>query len=362
MATVFANYGINYGTVDMNLLVRAQTDSALLDNVNYSYNGHVYQDVARFQYVSNVTVDAAFGGYDITADANGYVTGGTITVFLESVWNGNAWVPGWGVQSISYPAVSISQAALTVNTSDDLVVLADMLQGNDYMSLSNSSDVMRGFNGSDRMSGNGGNDVLLGDEGHDFLIGGSGNDYLDGGAGVDTAEFMGFMNQYLMQGNSVVDKLSGRDGTDTLSGVERLEFADGNLALDVAYGETAGIAYRLYNAAFDRSPDEGGLGHWISRLDQGANLVEDVAQSFINSQEFQNSYGANISDNAFVTLLYNNVLDRNPDQSGLNYWNAQMSQGMSQAEVLVNFSESAENVANVADLIAHGIKYQDWLG
>lgn len=362
MATVFANYGINYGTVDMNLLVRAQTNSALLDNVNYNYNGQIYQDIASFQYYSNGYVDASFGGYDIAADANGNVSGGTITGFLESVWNGNSWVPAWGVQSISYPAVSIAQAVWTINKADDQTVLADMLRGNDLMSLSNAADVMRGFQGNDLMSGNGGNDTLYGDEGHDRLSGNSGNDYLDGGAGIDTAEFMGFMNQYAVTQNSVMDKQSGRDGTDTIVNIERLGFADGNIAMDVGYGETAGIAYRLYNAAFDRSPDDAGLGHWISRLDNGARLVEDVAQSFINSQEFQNSYGPNISDNAFVTLLYNNVLDRGPDQGGLGYWNAQMAQGMSRAEVLVNFSESAENIDNVAELIANGIRYDEWQG
>lgn len=362
MATVFANYGINYNTVDMNLLVRAQTKSALLDNVNYNYNGHVYQDIASFQYFSNGYAEASFGGYDITADANGNVSGGTITGFVESVWNGNTWVPAWGVQSISYPAVSIAQAALTMNKADDQAVLADMLRGNDLMALSNSNDVMRGFDGNDSMAGNGGNDTLYGDQGHDHLSGGSGNDYLDGGVGIDTADFMGFINQYIIQRNSVSDKLSGRDGSDTLVNIERLEFADGNIALDVGYGETAGIAYRLYNAAFDRSPDVGGLGHWISRLDNGARLIEDVAQSFINSQEFQNSYGPNLSNNAFVTLLYNNVLDRGPDQGGLGYWNDQMAQGMTRAEVLVNFSESAENVANVATLIANGIQYDAWQG
>ena len=44
-------------------------------------------------------------------------------------------------------------------------------------------------------------------------------------------------------------------GTDTLSGFKRLEFEDGVLALDTDPGDTAGQAYRLYQAAFARTPD-----------------------------------------------------------------------------------------------------------
>jgi hypothetical protein len=360
MASVFSNYAINYATIDINLLVRAQTQSSLLDNVNYSYNGQVYEDVAQFQYFSKGHVLASFGGSGISADANGYVTNGTVTGFIESVWNGSAWLNAWGMQSISYPAVSIGNAALTLDTADDMAIIENILNGDDLMSLSSYSDIMRGYEGDDIMAGNSGGDTLYGDRGNDVLRGGSGNDALYGGEGVDTADFVGFLNQYLIGQGTVADQLANRDGTDLVTGIERLSFADSDLALDVGHGQTAGVAYRLYSAAFDRTPDEAGLGHWIDRLDHGADLVKDVAQSFINSQEFQSTYGPNISDHQFITLLYNNVLDRNPDQGGLAFWNTQMAQGLSRAEVLVNFSESSENVADVAELIASGIHYEAW--
>ena len=44
-------------------------------------------------------------------------------------------------------------------------------------------------------------------------------------------------------------------GTDTIIGFKRLEFNDGTLALDIDPGDTAGQAYRLYQAAFARTPD-----------------------------------------------------------------------------------------------------------
>ena len=45
-----------------------------------------------------------------------------------------------------------------------------------------------------------------------------------------------------------------------------------------------------------------------------------------------------------VTSLYQNVLGRSPDRSGLNYWLGQLSSGAeTRDEALVGFAESAEN-------------------
>jgi hypothetical protein len=135
---------------------------------------------------------------------------------------------------------------------------------------------------------------------------------------------------------------------------KRLQFSDKNLALDIT--GIAAEAYRIYKAAFDRTPDLPGLGYWISKMDEGATVVQ-VSSGFIASAEFQSLYGTNPSNNQFVDLLYQNVLDRNPDAGGYSYWNAMLANGLSRADVLAYFSESTENVANVAPLIANGIEY-----
>lgn len=96
-------------------------------------------------------------------------------------------------------------------------------------------------------------------------------------------------------------------------------------------------------------------------LDEGGSL-KLAASGFIHSTEFERLYGANASDTLFLTKLYNNVLDRNPDQGGLDYWIGQLNSGMSRESALINFSESNENVSNVAALIGNGIQYQPWLG
>ena len=151
----------------------------------------------------------------------------------------------------------------------------------------------------------------------------------------------------------------GTDGTDTLTSIERLKFTDTSVALDI--NGNAGQAYRIYKAALDRVPDVKGLGDWIYALDSGLNTLKQVAQGFINSPEFQEKYGANSSDQTFITLLYNNVLKRSPDPGGFRDWQRALDQGSSRSDLLVGFSESPENQANAITLIANGIPYQDYL-
>ena len=49
-------------------------------------------------------------------------------------------------------------------------------------------------------------------------------------------------------------------------------------------------------------------------------------------------------------------------QDGYDFWLGAMGRGASREDILASFSESKENIDNVADLIANGIQYQEWLG
>ena len=63
-------------------------------------------------------------------------------------------------------------------------------------------------------------------------------------------------------------QISGSNiGTDTVIGFKRLEFSDGTLALDIDPGDTAGQAYRLYQAAFARTPDMAGVAYHMNDME-----------------------------------------------------------------------------------------------
>lgn len=237
-----------------------------------------------------------------------------------------------------------------------------------------------GANARHRLYGGDGNDdirigigagsgLLDGGDGDDVLIGGSGDDVLVGGAGRDTARYAGLRadhdvtavaDGWVVDDRHVSNGIRYSNGRDQLTGVERLEFTDGALALDI--DGAAGQAYRIYRAAFDRAPDEVGLGYWMAALDRGASL-HAVAAGFAESPEFRALVGAAPSNADVVTLLYRNVLDRAPDPGGFAFWLDVLDSGRDDlAGVLASFSESLENVEAVTPLIAQGIAYQPWTG
>lgn len=208
--------------------------------------------------------------------------------------------------------------------------------------------------------GSAGNDVLKGNAGADRLIGQGGNDSLDGGAGLDTAVYAGSRAGFAVTrgagGFTVADRQAG-EGSDTLVSVERLLFADGAIALDVGADGIAGKAYRIYKAAFARTPDEGGVGYWMSLMDKGVGLAT-IAQGFVASNEYRAAYGDNPGNNALVTKYYQNILGRSPEKAGLDYWVSVLDGKLaSVAEVLAAISESPENINGTAALIGNGFGY-----
>ena len=101
-----------------------------------------------------------------------------------------------------------------------------------------------------------------------------------------------------------------------------------------------GSIARLYMAVFARQPDTGGHAYWVAQSNAGLSL-NPIADFFVNSPEFVATY--NTLDNAgFVDLLYRNVLTRMGETAGVQYWNAQLANGVPRATVVLMFSESAE--------------------
>jgi hypothetical protein len=203
-----------------------------------------------------------------------------------------------------------------------------------------------------------------GGSGDDLLIGKHNGASLHGGAGLDTVIYndSNFFYRIVRSGDqaTVTYTLGSNGGSDTLDGVERLLFNYNAIALDIdGHG---GQAYRLYQAAFGRTPDKDGLGYWIKALDQGSSLAH-VASEFVNSAEFlSRSGGASSDDATFVTLLYNNVLHRTPDVTGLQYWFDALRSGATRADLLQSFSESAENQAALIGVIGNGFEYTPYGG
>ena len=176
-------------------------------------------------------------------------------------------------------------------------------------------------------------------------------------ASASTLTLSGLKSQYQIVatvGGFLITDLIGQSGTHTVSANTRVQFTDTSIALDI--DGNAGKAYRLYQAAFNRTPDLGGLGFWIDTLDKNVSL-QQVSAGFIRSPEFIASYGENPTPEAFVEKIYTNVLRRAPDPGGFAYWVSVIKAGESLQNVLANISESSENKTAVQASISRGIEF-----
>lgn len=166
-----------------------------------------------------------------------------------------------------------------------------------------------------------------GTDGDDLLIGTVGNNLIDGMDGNDTI---------LGQGGQ--DSLLGGAGDDVLAAEP----------VNEAFDTAAAQVFRMYQTAFDRVPDRYGHQSWTNGIVAGTLEVKQMAGVFLNTPEGIATYGA-LDNTAFVTEMYDNAFDRAPDGGGLVYWVGQLDSGAkTRAEVMYAFSESPEFVANTS--------------
>lgn len=244
--------------------------------------------------------------------------------------------------------------------------LVKKFQGDDvFIGEANTSHYVRGFGGNDRFT------MTYGDE---YSV------KFDGGDGIDTAIILSNSSFWRIEqsdflwspsgfksGYVVIDERLETPNQQTfghhldLIDVERIQFNDISIALDIEGPSSAGAVYRLYQAALGRTPDKEGLGYWIDAMDKGLNLTS-MSYFFIESEEFKQNFGSAIDDESFVALLYNNILGRQPEKAGFDYWVDVLQKGHERAEILPGFSESAENQLRVIGDIEGGFEYQLWLG
>lgn len=194
--------------------------------------------------------------------------------------------------------------------------------------------------------------------GDDVIKQNAADNVIDGGAGLDKVVYAKASTAYTISvsnGTVTVRDKAGTDGADTLSNVERIQFGDKAIAFDVS--GTGGQAYRVYQAAFGRTPDEGGLGFWMSAMDKGSSLAS-VAAGFAASPEFAKVYGTNPSNLSIIQKFYQNVLHRDGEAKGIEYWTGVLDHKYATlAEVLVGFSESPENQAGLVGVMSGGFGY-----
>ncbi len=296
------------------------------------------------------------------------------------------------VESDETIQVKFSGAALSSE-----VIATGTIKNNDIAGT-DSNDTLNGTIENDNLKGGGGSDVIDGGAGTDTATyTGKFNDYtitkttttiqitdvrVTSPDGVDTMtniEYVQFSDQlvaadkvnvsktfsgnfrdykFYNKGDSSYEIKSSTGTIDEITGIPKLTFddkagdesvsaiADIKGVFDQVTGKEtpSGEMFRLYNAAFARFPDASGLEYWIDKFSSGVDDERAVASSFLVSDEFKERYGDNVSNAKYVETLYVNVLGRDYDQDGYNYWLGNLNAGIeTRYELLLGFAESAEN-------------------
>ena len=142
---------------------------------------------------------------------------------------------------------------------------------------------------------------------------------------------------------------------DKTTGVSAIADIKGVFDQVTGLNTDSGEMFRLYNAAFARFPDASGLEYWIDKYSSGTDDARAVASSFLASDEFKDRYGSDVSNADYVETLYTNVLGRDYDQEGYDYWLGNLNSGVeTRYELLLGFAESVENKDLFTDMTGFG--------
>ena len=289
-------------------------------------------DVAAGQLVSDV-------GYGI-ADANPQEN---IIHFSGDVGPGGSGGPLWVSQkNAGNPMVYgvVSQEGVATSINAHATSIKEWIDSNNDLLISSVTKTL---------------EYVYGTDNGDTLRGTAANEHVIGGSGIDTFVLDGARASYTMlkdnQGRSI---LTGPQGSDLIESVERLEFSDGTLVVDTA-NTYEGMIYRLYRAALGRAPDNGGLKFFANQINNQEGTLGELATLLLQSEEFAQRYG-NIDNNSYINNLYQNVLTRDADQAGSEYWEQRLDQSnVTRQDLLMFFSESSEHKIYVAHHLSDGL-------
>ncbi|MBY4675181.1 DUF4347 domain-containing protein [Marinobacterium arenosum] len=217
--------------------------------------------------------------------------------------------------------------------------------GSQDIVLGADDDQLYGGAGDDTVGSEGGDDLLFGESGNDTLFGGDGADTLHGGADSDTATYDGNMDDYeVVQVNGVVTVTRKDDSSDsdTLVNIEQLTFADGSF--NPVYGSELQAVATLYSQVLGRQADLGGFQWWTQDSATGLPLG-GIALEFLRSSEYQASSGVDfdsLSSDDQLEQLYLAVLGRESDTEGKAFWLGELTNGSTIEQIAGAFVTSVE--------------------
>lgn len=187
-------------------------------------------------------------------------------------------------------------------------------------------------------------DVVKAGSGHTVVVAAQGASTVVGGA--DTiVEVVGKEGDFTItsaNGHAKITNASTKVAVD-MTGVNYVAL-DNNEALIFAGNTKQAVVANLFQAVLGRTADATGLEYWFNQVNAGTS-VKSVAQSLMASSEYTGTAQTNAQ---FVTSLYQELMGRTADTAGNAFWLQKLSEGVSRVDVAVAFAEAAStNAAEV---------------
>jgi Ca2+-binding RTX toxin-like protein len=225
--------------------------------------------------------------------------------------------------------------------------------GNDRIMGNADDNFLSGMAGNDVLAGLDGDDRLMGYDGNDLLQGGNGDNLIDGGRGYDAVNLLtqGRRGEAFSETGGYTERAHST-GTDYWEDVEVAFYADGRMVFDA--DDRAAQVLRLYEAVLDRTPDQTGLNHWSALLQAGSSM-EQIADILLSSAEFTEQFGAGLDDGTFVDLIHTHLIGSVTSPADRAIWTADLQNGTSRITFVAELADSAGGRHATAEALAAGI-------
>lgn len=302
--------------------------------------------VNKITLTSNTSAGTAPATISIDGTANTITTaaGQNIAPMEALVINASTLPSGTTLQ--------LNNVEFGVITGENLTIRGGAGQ-NKIFTGAGSQDIMCGADddelhagaGDDTVGSAGGDDRIFGEEGNDAVFGGEGNDFLHGGSGIDVAAYSGNRADYVVtrdEGCTYVTLKSNPNEADTLINTESIQFADNIYTIEATTNQKQ--VATLYTQILGRQAEVDGYQFWAHVGSQG-ELLGAMAISFVQSEEYRNLSGKawNSLDTAGkVEVLYEAMLGRASDAEGKAFWMHHIQNGISYEAIAEGFIDSLE--------------------
>ncbi|MDE1571057.1 DUF4214 domain-containing protein [Aquabacter sp. P-9] len=314
------------------------------DTLHFTYTVQAGDEAARLNYASSTALE--FNGAAITNSigtaANltlpAFGSAGTLA-FQSAVAVGDGMTaPETRAEALFH---TLPGADLVTKVLADAAASAPQAAGSLFLAQADLQTF--GSAANDVVFGTGEKVQAFGGAGSDLLAGGIGQTLLHGGVGEDTAYFSGNQADYTIsqdRGLTLVTSKADPSQVTELVNVEHMAFADATV--DVSTPDSVAWISALYTQVLGRQADLAGIQFYVGQVERGAS-AGDIAIGFLTSPEaVANGTGVASAADVSVEMLYRVLLGRDADAAGLAHHQQALANGVSIGQVANHFLASPE--------------------